>query len=159
MAAKKYPLDPLAKLREQHVDAATRELADAVRAREAAERRARAAKEEQEQAEARARAVQAAEQAKLERGELKVADLMRADAWGVAVAEEKRRLDADVERATTAASEARAGEAERRTVVAARKADAEVIEKDRAKWTEQARKDALVREEEEAGEAWRPKRG
>lgn len=159
MAAKKYPLDPLAKLREQHVDAAMRELAEAVREREAAERKARAAEEEQERAAARALEMREAERAKLERGELKVADLMRADAWGVAVAEEKRRLEAHVERATVAESEARAGEAEQRTVVAARKADAEVIEKDRAKWTEQARKDALLREEEEAGEAWRPKRG
>ena len=39
MATKKYPLDPLAKLRDQHVEDATSELAAAVREREAAERR------------------------------------------------------------------------------------------------------------------------
>ncbi len=159
MAARKYPLDPLAKLREQHVDEATRELAAAVRARETAEQHARQAESDERAAEERARVVREAERAKLEGGELTVADLLRADAWGVAVAAEKDRLAARVERAVTAESEARTGEAQQRTTVAARKADAEVVEKDRANWTEQVRKDTLGREEEEGVEAWRPKQG
>jgi YscO-like protein len=157
MAARKYPLDPLAKLREQHVDEASRELAAAARARETAEQRTRLAEREKDAAEESARAVREAERAKLEGGELTVADLQRADAWGVAVAEETKRLEERVARAITAESEARTGEAQHRTTVATRKADAGVVEKDRAKWTEQARKDALGREEEEAEEAWRPK--
>ena len=158
MASRKYPLDPLAKLREQHVDDATRELAAAVRTREAAEQRTRAAATEKERAEERARAVREAERTKLEQGELKVADLQRADAWAIAAAEEKRRLEEHVERAREAETHARTGEGQRRAEVATTKADADVVNKDRAKWTERERKDALVREEEEAGEAWR-KRG
>jgi YscO-like protein len=157
MAARKYPLDPLAKLREQHVDAATRELAAAVRARETAEQRTRLAEREKATAEEKARAVRQAERAKLDGGELTAADLQRADAWGVAVAEENKRLEERVARAAATESAARTGEAEQRATVATRKADAEVVEKDRAKWTEQARKEALGREEEEAEEAWRPK--
>jgi len=159
MAARKYPLDPLAKLREQHVDEATRELAEAVRAREAAEQRTRLAERERATAEERARFVREAERAKLEGGELKVADLQRADAWSVAVDEEQKQLAERVARASSVESDARTGEAQQRATVATRKADAQVVEKDRAKWTEKAQKDAQAREEEEAQEAWRPKQG
>ena len=159
MAARKYPLDPLAKLREQHVDEATRELAEAVRAREAAEQRTRLAERERATAEERARLVREAERAKLEGGELKVADLQRADAWSVAVDEEQKQLAERVARASAVESDARTGEAQQRATVATRKADAQVVEKDRAKWTEKAQKDAQAREEEEAQEAWRPKQG
>ncbi len=159
MAARKYPLDPLAKLREQHVDEATRELAEAVRAREAAEQRTRLAERDKATAEERARLVREAERAKLEGGELKVADLQRADAWGVAVEEEQKQLAERVARASAVESEARTGEAQQRATVATRKADAQVVEKDRAKWTEKVHKDAQAREEEEAQEAWRPKQG
>lgn len=157
MPARKYPLDPLATVREQHVDEATRALAAAVRAREAAERAAQAARAEEERAAAQAQAVRDAERGKLEQGQLTAADLQRADAWGFAVAEEKRRLQEHAARAAQAETEARAGETRGRAEVSTRKADAEVVEKDRAKWTEQVRKDALGREEEEAAEAWRPK--
>ena len=159
MAARKYPLDPLAKLREQHVDEATRELAEAVRAREAAEQRTRLAEREKATAEERARLVREAERAKLEGGELKVADLQRADAWSVAVDEEQKQLAERVARASAVESDARTGEAQQRATVATRKADAQVVEKDRAKWTEKVHKDAQAREEEEAQEAWRPKQG
>jgi len=159
MAARKYPLDPLAKLREQHVDEATRELAEAVRAREAAEQRTRLAERERATAEERARLVREAERAKLEGGELKVADLQRADAWSVAVDEEQKQLAERVARASAVESDARTGEAQQRATVATRKADAQVVEKDRAKWTEKVHKDAQAREEEEAQEAWRPKQG
>lgn len=159
MAAKKYPLDPLVKLREQHVEEATRELGAAVRAREVAEHRTRAAKDEERRAEERAKTVRQGEQAKLEAGQLTVADLQRADAWAFAAAEEKRVLEAQVQRAAEAEAEARSGETRQRDVVASRKADAEVVEKDKAKWTERTRKDALAKEEEEATEAWRPKSG
>ena len=85
--------------------------------------------------------------------------LATADAWSVAVDEVQKQLADRVARASAVESEARTGEAQQRATVATRKADAQVVEKDRAKWTEKVHKDAQAREEEEAQEAWRPKQG
>ncbi len=159
MTSKKYPLDPLVKVRAQAVDTATRALAESIRAREAAERRERVAEDEKRRAEEDACALREAERAKLEQGELKVVDLMRADAWGVAVEAEHERLEQQVQRASEEVRQACAGEGAARAGVASRKAEAEIVEKDRAKWQGRVRREADARQEEEAAEVWRPKRG
>jgi len=159
MASKKYPLDPLLKVREKEAERATRALADAVRAREDAERAKRAAEEAKQRAEDEARAIREAEDAKLAGGELKVADLMRGDAWAAGVATEHERLDAQVATAARSLDEARTGEGRAKADMTSRKADVDVVEKDRGKWQDRGRREADARDEQEAAEAWRPKRG
>ena len=158
MAPKKYPLDPLRKVRDAAVDRASRALGDAVRDREGAERRKRSAEQEARRAEEEAQAIAEAERAKLERGELRVADLARADAWAVAASAEKERLAHQVKVADDTLRGARGAERAAQADVAGRKADADVVEKDRAKWKAAQERAAEARAEEEAAEVWRQKR-
>ena len=158
MRPPKYALEPLAQLRDRKVDEAARALAGAVGEREAAEvERARA-----EQARAgHERAVRGAcadEQQALERGELTAADLARADAWQIRVAAERASHDASLARARDVEGRARAKEQGAREQVASRRADAEVVANDRARWQEEQRKRAEARDEEAAAEGRRPKR-
>jgi len=135
-----------------------RGLAKAVAGREAAERSRRAAEAERTHHDEAAARTRDAERGALERGELRVEDLARAGEWELRVAAEREALKAAEERARGAAREAQAKEKSAQGDVAVRKADAEVVEKDRARWAEGQRKRSLAREEEEAAEAYRPKR-
>jgi hypothetical protein len=155
----KYPLEPARRLREDRAEAAARELAEKVRAREAADAekaRAEAARLAAEQAAAAARAK---ERAALERGELKVADLARQDAWSVAVQMEKRTLEKTAATAEEKARAARDTETTARGVLGEKKAEAEVLVRDQGRWTAAQAKAREAAEEEEAAEAWRPRRG
>jgi hypothetical protein len=158
MRPPRYALEPLAKVREERVDEAVRGLAQAVAGREAAERSRRAAEAHRETHESAAATTREAERQALERGELRAEDLARAGEWELRVAAERAALLATEERALAAAREARNEEQGARGEVATRKADAGVVEKDRARWVEGQRKRAEAREEEEAAEAYRPKR-
>jgi colicin import membrane protein len=158
MRPPRYALEPLAKIREERVDEAVRGLAKAVASRESAERGRRAAEAQRTGHEESAARARDAERGALERGELRVEDLARAGEWELRVAAEREALLAAEERARVAAREALAKEQGAMGEVATRKADAEVVEKDRARWAEGQRKRALAREEEEAAEAYRPKR-
>jgi hypothetical protein len=159
MTTKKYPLDPLLKVREAEVDKASRALGKAVREREGAERRKRVADEEERRAKEGARAIEEAERAKLDKGELKVADLARADAWGVADAARQEGLAHARRMADDALVAARTSERAAQGETATRKADAQVIEQDRANWSNRERRAAEARAEEEAAEVWRPRHG
>jgi hypothetical protein len=158
MRPPRYALEPLAKVREERVDEAVRGLAQAVAGREATERSRRAAEAHRETHESAAAKTREAERRALDRGELRVEDLARAGEWELRVAAEHAALLAAEERALAAACEARNEEQGAQGEVATRKADAEVVEKDRARWAEGQRKRAEAREEEEAAEAYRPKR-
>jgi hypothetical protein len=158
MRPPRYALEPLAKLREEKVDAAVRGLATAVAKRDEAERGRRATEERRAAHEAAAARVRQAERDALERGELRAGDLARADGWEVRVAAERASIAADVEQARSTESRARDAEQQAKGEVASRKADAEVLEKDRARWTDDLRKRGEAREEEEAAEAYRPRR-
>jgi hypothetical protein len=154
----RYPLEPLATLREDAVDAAVRGLAAAVAGRASAERERRISEQRRdahEQGAARARAVEAEA---LARGELRVGDLARGGAWETRVASEREAIAGDVERARRAEARAREGEQGARGEVSARKADAQVVEKDRDRWHDGLRKKAEAKEEEAAAEAYRPRR-
>ncbi len=158
MRSPRYPLEPLVALRGEQVDAAVRGLANAVRERERAEA-ARRASERQRDTHARSvDAVRRDEQDALGRGELRASDLAAAGAWELRVQTEASAMAVEVERSRR--SEAGAQETERgaRGALATREADAQVIEKDRDRWHEGARKKAEAKEEEEAAEAYRPVR-
>lgn len=143
----KYPLEPLREHRDRKVEEATTQLGDAVRAREAAADAARRAEHERVEAELRANAVREDEAARLGRGELRVADLARAQAWEHAVSVEASELARAVERARTRASSAQEAEVQARADLATKKSDLDVVVKDEARF------DAGVRRAREASEA------
>jgi dTMP kinase len=158
MPAKKYPLDPLARVRELEVDDAARALGGAAAAREeAATRRALAARA-RAGAEAEARALADSERGALERGELRVADLMHGDAWQAKVRVEHAELARRADEATAREEAALAEEARARANVAAREADAQIVARDRARWTDAERRRDEAKEEEALTDPWRPRR-
>jgi hypothetical protein len=158
MRPPRYALEPLAHLRRDEADGAARELATALAAREASEQQRRLAEQRRAAHEVAAEGVREAERESLARGELRAADLAHGDAWEVRHATERAAMTADVERRVAAEDQARVAEGQARDVLAAREADAGVIEKDRARWSEEQRRKVEAREEEEAAEAYRPLR-
>jgi YscO-like protein len=154
----KYPLESLLGVREAQVDDATSSLGNAVRAREEAEReraRAEAARVEHERL---AEEKRTSERQALQEGQLTVADLARNDAWEFGVHAQASQLAQQAAVATKKVDDARTGEDRARDALAAKKADADVVDKDKARFVERQNKRALAVEEELAEEAWRPKR-
>ena len=154
----KYPLEPLAFLREKKADQAGRALAGAVLERERAGRAVRATEQRREAHVRAAVQTRAAERAALGRGELRVADLAREDAWRLRAEAEAAALAAAVGRAR--AAEAKAGEDVRaaQESLASRRADVNVVARNRAQWEGERARRTEAREEEASFEAWRPKR-
>ncbi len=158
MRKAKYPLETLRQVRLTKVDDATAALGQAVSALQAAEReRARAeaqrilqqrAAEEKRESERRA----------LHQGQLTVADLARKDAWEFGVGSEAARLAEAEGQSKSKEDDARTAESLARDALAAKKADADVVAKDKARFVDQQQKRTLAHEEEMAEEAWRPKR-
>jgi hypothetical protein len=99
-----------------------------------------------------------AERDALTRGELRVIDLVRAEAWSKSVVPKAEKLRSAVGRARLAEEDATRARQGMKHDLAARMADARVLEKDRAAWAEAVRKAADLHEEEASFEAWRPKR-
>ena len=158
MSPKKYPLESLVRVRKQREDAALSSHAAHITARALAERTRREAEEERACAEALAQRVREHERCALDRGELRVGDLMHADAWEARVKVEGERLARGVLEAASHESSARDAEARSRQELAHKKADVQVVEKDRARWADEKRRGEEAKDEEAAQEAWRPKR-
>jgi hypothetical protein len=156
---KKYPLEPLARVRASRTEEAARELAQAIGARERAQRRVAEAEAERTAARAAQQALRDGERKALERGELAAVDLMRGGAWEARAKEEIAQLERQLASATAREAEARAKEAGAKNTVAERSAEEKVVDADRARWAERERKKQEGREEEAGAEAWRPKRG
>ena len=158
MLPKRYPLDPLVGLRRDKVEASTRDLAAAIRAREAATSARLAAEAEQARLAAEARKLRAAEEAALAGGRLSAADLQRGAAWGTRTAWDDQAGAEQV--ATAAAREAAAvdGERRERSKVAATEAEAKVTDEHRDRWHADAERATQATAEEGALEAWRPRR-
>jgi hypothetical protein len=154
----KYPLEPLREHRDRGVDAATVQLGDAVRAREAADDAKRRAEQERREAEARAARVRDEEAARLANGELCVAELARAGAWQHAASAELDDLGRAVTRADGTLAAARDAESEARAVLAQKKADLDVVVKDQARFDAATRKAREGVAEEAAEEAFAARR-
>ncbi len=159
MSGRKYPLDPLIKLRERQVDDATGELAKAVDARQAAERKREAAEAEKARAEAKAAAARDEEREALARGELRAGDLLRAQAWELGVAEERKKLVQQVVAAEQREKVALEEEDGARATLAAREADAQVVEKDKDRFVKREVEREIAKEEEAASDAHAARRG
>lgn len=158
MSGRKYPLHPLVDLRAKQVDEAARDLAKAVDARQTAERAREAAEAARVRAEEKARALREEERVALDQGMLRAGDLHRAQAWEIGVSEERKKLVQQAVSAQQGEQKAREKEDGARGNLAEREADAEVVEKDEAKFVAREQKRELAKEEEAAAEAWRPKR-
>jgi hypothetical protein len=157
MRPRKYPLDPLARLREKQVGDATKLLSDAIRAREDAQRAEEAATSRRDSAVEDARLLAEREGAALERGELRSEDLARAAAWGVRVEADRVELEQRLARASEGTQAAQDDEAAAQGAIARARADAEVVSRDRARWDEAERKKEQTAEEDAASEAFRGK--
>lgn len=158
MPGRKYPLDPLVNLRERKVEEKTRALAGAVSAHQAAEQKRRAAEAARASADDAAAKTRERERAALESGVLRAGDLHAGRAWEFGVAEERKRLTQQVTTAEQQERAAKEKEDQERAELAAREADAEIVEKDKSRFVEGERKRELAKEEEAAVEAWRPRR-
>jgi hypothetical protein len=156
MRPPKYPLEPLAALREKKVEGAIGELAAARRASDSAERDRLASEQKGRAHDAAAGRVRGAELEALCRGDLRVADLARADGWEARIAAERRALEGELERARASEAGARAEEGRAVERLASRRAEAQVVDDDRARWQEAARKRGEARDEQAASEASRP---
>jgi len=154
----KYPLEPLREHRDRKVEHATAQLGDAVRAREAADDAKRLAERERVEAAARAASVRDDEAHRLAKGELRVSDLARAQAWEHAASAEMASLDRAVERAEGQLGAARELEAGARTELAHKKADLDVVAKDEARFDADVRRARDASEEEAADEAFAARR-
>jgi hypothetical protein len=154
----KYPLQPLREHRDRLVDAATLQLGDAVRAREAAAETKRRAEQERLEAEARAAAVRHDEAERLANGALRVADLARAQAWEHAASAEAAELGGAVARAGAHLATARDAELQARAELAQKKADLDVVAKDEARFDAGARRERDVAEEAAAEEGFAARR-
>lgn len=154
----KYPLEPLREHRDRHVDGATVQLGDAVRAREAADDAKRCAEEERRDAAHRAESVRSDEAERLANGELRVADLARAQAWEHGASAEMDDLGRAIERADGRLAAAHGAEHEARAALAQKKADLDVVAKDEARFDAGVRKAREAGEEEAAEEAFAARR-
>jgi hypothetical protein len=158
MRSPRYPLQPLAKVRQQKVDLATKDLGAAVTTKEASVRARRQADLRREHHAREAALVRDAEREALERGELRAGDLARQDAWALRVATEADALMASTERAQAAEVRARETEREAQAAVVSRTTEARIVETHRSRWDEARRRSEERKEEEAASEGWRPKR-
>jgi hypothetical protein len=157
MPAPKYPLEPLSRLRKHKVDEAARELASAVRAREAAERRRRLAEGRRTEHDATAAAVRASELDALMRGDRNAADLAQAESWKVAMGLEQERLTGEARQAQVDEVLSVDGLLRARARVVSNQADAELIARDRTRYHHGETQAREAQDEEASFEAWRPK--
>jgi hypothetical protein len=149
---RKYPLDPLKRVRAEKVDDEARALSRAlgdVEATKAEEDRRARAKQEFERS---LSDIDAAERAKLELGDLTVADLARGAAFGIAGDMRRATLERSVEEARLGHARARLSADDKRKDLASARTDAELVEKHYDKWSQAERAVELAKEEENAEE-------
>jgi len=157
MGAGKYPLEPLAQLKKERAEAATRQLGKVIGARQEAERRRAEAEAAREQAEARAARVREDERVSLEAGELAAKDLHRREAWESRVRAEAADRARAVDEARAMVLARRRQELEAQAEVARARGDVEAVRRHEARWTSAQRRAREAEEEEAALEASRPK--
>ncbi len=161
VVTRKYPLDPLKRVRADQVDQKTRSLSDALRKAEATgsevERKTRA----KEQLDRAVSATARGEHERLERGELTAADLARGAAWGLSAGLARREMARALDEAQKEDAQARTIAEKERSSLATAQAEAKVVEKHHEKWRAVREAADIARDEESAEEAYlaRPKGG
>lgn len=151
VASKRYPLEPLQRLRADEVSAKERDFAEAAQGRASAEEERRRRERVHADYAGRMEAEIDRERALLEAGELSVEDLNRQASWRIRAESEKAALLDKASEARELEAKARENEAEKLLELAKKKAEAEIVEKHHANW-ERARLRAMEAQEEEAAE-------
>jgi hypothetical protein len=153
VVTRKYPLDPLKRVRAENVDRKARALSQAV----AKSEHARGDLEDRERAkrafEKERGDTERAERERLEKGELTAADLARGAAWGIGADLKKQVHERATDEARTAYARARAEADDERAGVSMARAEAKVVEKHHEAWQGARRADAIADDEESTEEA------
>ena len=153
MRKKKYPLEPLARMKKDRAETRTRELGGAVAAREAIQNEREGKVRSREAARASANVVRALERTALEKGELTALDLARAGTWEVRVRAEDASRSREVDEAVAAGARARAAEATAKAKVAEARAESESVHRHEERWEAAGKKADEAQEEEALAEA------
>jgi hypothetical protein len=150
---RKYPLDPLRRVREENVDHKARALSDSLRQVEIAASARESAERQKRDFEADVARTAADERSLLGSGELRAADLARGAAWAMAAEMEraKKAQLAETARARQVAADAHA--TSRRGELADAKAAAELVTKHHDRWQRAETAASLGRDEEDAEQA------
>ena len=155
VVTRKYPLDPLKRVRAERVDqearAFSRALGEVEKARAEAEQRDRAKRDLERSLSEVARS----ERERLEKGDLSVADLARGAAFGIAGEIQRASHERSLEQARAAQARAASEAENKRKGLASARAAAEAVEKHHGKWQKTMRAEAIARDEESAEEAHR----
>jgi hypothetical protein len=158
MRARKYPLEPLKRLKKDRAEAKTRELGGAITTREAAERRRLEAEAVREAERVRADVVRRQERASLEKGELTAKDLARGGTWEQRASAEDAERARGVERAQSVEEKARTVEAKAQADVALARAEVEATARHEQRFLAAAKKAEEATEEEALAEVVAGKR-
>ena len=147
---RKYPLDPLRRVREENVDHKARALSESLRHVESARDEAERSERRKRELESVLAATASKEDQRLERGDLTAADLARGAAWtlGSEMQRAERAREAEQARARQTAAEMRATERQRQLADA--QASAELVAKHHQGWQRARAVESLARDEEDA---------
>jgi len=158
---RKYPLDPLKRVRAEKIDQRKVSLSDALRKAEVTSSDVERKTHAKEQLDRSMSATASVERESLERGELSAADLARGAAWGLAANLRLQEMARAVDEAQKEDSLARSLAENERTLLATAQAEAKVVEKHHEKWRAVRTAAEVARDEESAEEAHlgRPKGG
>jgi hypothetical protein len=150
---RKYPLDPLRRVREDAVDQKVRVLSETLRHVESAREGADRAERRKRELESALERTAGAERRRLARGELTAGDLARGAAWGVAqeIARAEHARLVEQARGRQAAAESRAAQSQHE--LASAKASAELVDKHHEKWQRALAAERALRDEEDAEQA------
>jgi hypothetical protein len=150
---RKYPLDPLRRVREENVDRKARSLSDSMRELELARDEAERSERRKRELEAAVVATVSREEQSLARGELTAADLARGAAWTLGKEMERAEKVRLLEQARARQMAADAKAAERKVELADAKTSAELVEKHHQGWQRARTAESVARDEEDAEQA------
>jgi len=150
---RKYPLDPLRRVREENVDRKVRALSESLRHAEAARNEAERSERRKRDLESALTTTAAEEERRLSRGELTASDLARGAAWALAAEIDRAEQARAVEQARAQQAAAEARTTERRQDLSAAKTSAELVAKHQDEWQRARTAEVKAREDEDAEQA------
>jgi hypothetical protein len=150
---RKYPLDPLRRVREENVDRKVRALSESLRHAEAARNEAERSERRKRDLESALTTTAAEEERRLSRGELTASDLARGASWALAADIDRAEQARAVEQARAQQATAEARATERRQDLATAKTSAELVAKHQEEWQRARTAEVVAREDEDAEQA------
>lgn len=153
VVTRKYPLDPLRRVREENVDREVRALSGSLRQIEAARDEAERAEARQRELETSVAQATAAEGQLLGRGALTAADLARGAAWKIASEMERSLRGQATEQARARLDAAEDDAARHQRDLAEAKTKEDLVSKHHDAWLRAGQAAAAARDEEDAEQA------